>query len=77
MRFIRKIETARLVGWHPSHLMRKARAGEFVQPVQLGPNSVAFVADEVERWMQDRADARAVTSAQNELDDRADKREVG
>ena len=58
MRFIRKLDTAARVGWHPSHLMRKARAGEFPQPIQLGPNSVAFVLEEVEAWMKARADAR-------------------
>ncbi len=62
MRFIRKLVTADKVGWHPSHLMRKARAGEFPAPIQLGPNSVAFVADEVDEWMQARADARATSS---------------
>ena len=63
MRFIRKLEAAKRVGWHPSHLMRKARAGEFPAPVQLGPNSVAFVADEVDEWMQARADARPTSGA--------------
>ncbi len=58
MHFIRKLEAAKRVGWHPSHLMRKARAGEFPAPVQLGPNSVAFVLEEVESWMKARADAR-------------------
>lgn len=58
MRFIRKLDTAARVGWHPSHLMRKARAGDFPQPIQLGPNSIAFVEEEVEAWLQERADAR-------------------
>lgn len=63
MRFIRKLETAKRVGWHPSHLMRKARAGEFPLPVKLGPNSVAFVEDEVEAWMEARAAKREAVRA--------------
>ena len=54
MNFIRKNQTAKKVGWHPSHLMRKVRAGEFPQPIQLGPNSVAFVEDEVLAWQKAR-----------------------
>ena len=66
MRFIRKIPTAKLVGWHPSHLMRKVRAGEFPQPVRLGTNSVAFVADEVLAWQEAKIaerDAKATEAA--------------
>lgn len=62
MRFIRKLEAAKRVGWHSSHVMRQARAGKFPKPVTLGPNSVAFVEDELEAWMQARADARATSS---------------
>ena len=54
MRFIRKIETAKRIGWHPSHLMRMAKAGKFPKPVALGPNSTAFVESEVLDWMKDR-----------------------
>ena len=61
MRFVRKLAVAQQVGWHPSHLMRKVRAGEFPQPVRLGPNSVAFVEDEVLAWMKERAEARQET----------------
>ena len=58
MRFIRKNPTAKQVGYHPSHVMRLVRAGKFPQPVRLGPNSVAFVEDEVEAWMKARVEAR-------------------
>ena len=64
MRFIRKIPTAKLVGWHPSHLMRKVRAGEFPQPVQLGTNSVAFVEDEVLAWQKARIAERDAKSSE-------------
>ena len=58
VRFIRKKEVAARVGWHPSHLMRMVRAGKFPQPVQLGPNSIAFVEEEVTAWMEARVAAR-------------------
>ena len=58
MRFLRKKTTAQRVGYHPSHVMRLVRAGQFPQPVQLGPNSIAFVEEEVDRWQQARVDAR-------------------
>ena len=38
--------------------MRLVRAGQFPQPVQLGPNSIAFVEEEVDRWQQARVEAR-------------------
>ena len=54
MRFTRKLEVARQVGWHPSHLMRMAKAGKFPKPIALGPNSTAFVESEVLDWMKSR-----------------------
>ncbi|HUS97965.1 MAG TPA: AlpA family phage regulatory protein [Hyphomicrobiaceae bacterium] len=58
MRFIRKIDAAKQVGWHPSHLMRMSRAGKFPKPVKIGANSVGFVEDEVEEWMRSRVAER-------------------
>ena len=55
MRFVRKLAVAQQVGWHPSHLMRMAKAGKFPKPVALGPNSTAFVESEVLDWMERRA----------------------
>lgn len=57
MNFLRKT-TAQRVGYHPSHVMRLVRAGRFPQPVQIGPNSIAFVEDEVEAWMKARVHER-------------------
>ena len=72
MRFLRKKTTARRVGYHPSHLMRLVRANQFPQPVQLGPNSIAFVEDEVEAWMQARVDERDDTAKSADDGDEAD-----
>ena len=68
MKFLRKRATAERVGFHPSHIMRLARAGKFPKPVILGPNSIAFVEEEVEAWQQERAKFRKAT----QTDERAE-----
>jgi len=57
-----KKEAAALVGWHPEHAMREARAGRFPKPIKTGTSSnsgVRFVADEIAAWISDRMKARA------------------
>ena len=58
IRLIRKKEAAERVGWHPVHLMRMAKAGKFPAAVQIGPNSIAFVEEEVNQWILDKMDER-------------------
>ena len=56
-----KRQAAAVVGWHPEHVMREARAGRFPKPIKLGPTSqhaVRFVADEVEQWLRQRIEER-------------------
>lgn len=48
-----------ILPWNPSTLWRKVKAGEFPQPVKLGPNSTAWVLDEVEAWLRERMEARS------------------
>lgn len=60
-RLLSKRQTAELVGFHPEHVMRLARAGAFPQPIKLGaaPNcAVRFLADEVDAWIASRMAAR-------------------
>ncbi len=52
-----KRETAARLGFHPEHLMRLARAGQFPRPIKTGSSAncaVRFVADEVEGWIAAR-----------------------
>jgi predicted DNA-binding transcriptional regulator AlpA len=52
-----KREVAALVGFHPEHVMRLARAGEFPRPIKLGGTTncaVRFVAEEVDAWIAAR-----------------------
>jgi predicted DNA-binding transcriptional regulator AlpA len=61
-RLLSKRETAEIVGFHPEHLMRLARAGEFPQPIKLGAATncaVRFIAEEVDAWIAARLAARA------------------
>lgn len=60
MKYIRKYPTSDKVGFHHVHMMRKANDpnDDFPGAVHIGPNSVAFVEEEIEAWMQRRADER-------------------
>ncbi len=54
MKFIRRKDAAKLVGFTPTHIMRLAKAGDFPTPIQIGENSVAFLEIEVIQWMEER-----------------------
>lgn len=41
-----------------STLLRRVAAGEFPRPVKLGPNSIAWPADDVRAWASARIAAR-------------------
>ncbi|MGY8813043.1 MAG: helix-turn-helix transcriptional regulator [Pseudomonadales bacterium] len=43
-----------LVGLSKSQIYRLIRAGEFPTPVRIGANSVAWSADRVNTWIQDK-----------------------
>jgi predicted DNA-binding transcriptional regulator AlpA len=44
------------VGYHPVHMLRKARDPEddFPAPIQIGPNAIAFDAAEIDAWIERR-----------------------
>lgn len=56
-RFIRRKEVQHRTGLSNTTIWRKYRAGEFPQPRQLGPNSVAWLESEVDAWINERAKA--------------------
>jgi len=52
-----KRDVAALVGFHPEHVMRLARAGRFPRPIKLGGATncaVRFVTEEVDAWIAAR-----------------------
>ncbi len=54
MRFLRIDEVIGKVGLSRPTIWRLERAGEFPRRRQLGQNSVGWVEEEVEEWMQSR-----------------------
>ncbi len=58
MRILSKRQLKELVLYSPQHVARLEKAGEFPKRVQLGPNRVGWVEEEVLDWLQSRLDRR-------------------
>jgi prophage regulatory protein len=48
------------IPWTNKHLITLEKRGDFPRRVQLGSNTVAWVADEVDGYVADRVSAREV-----------------
>jgi prophage regulatory protein len=46
------------IRWSRQHALVQEKRGKFPQRVRLGPNSIAWREDEIERWLQERSAAR-------------------
>lgn len=60
MRILSKPQLKELVLYSPQHVARLEKAGQFPKRVQLGPNRVGWVEDEVLDWLQSRMDSREI-----------------
>lgn len=60
MRMLSKRLLKELVLYSPQHIAREEKAGLFPLRVQLGPNRVGWVEEEVLNWLQKRLDCREV-----------------
>ena len=60
MRILSKRQLKELVLYSPQHVARLEAAGKFPKRVQLGPNRVGWVEDEVLDWLRMRIDRREV-----------------
>ncbi|GAB5445496.1 MAG: hypothetical protein Gyms2KO_03690 [Gymnodinialimonas sp.] len=60
MRMLSKRQLKELVLYSPQHIARLEKAGLFPLRVQLGPNRVGWVEEEVHNWLQKRLDCREV-----------------
>ncbi len=60
MRILSKRQLKELVLYSPQHVARLEKAGKFPTRVQLGPNRVGWVEDEVLDWLQSRLDGREI-----------------
>ena len=58
MRILSKRQLKELVLYSPQHVARLEKAGTFPKRIQLGPNRVGWVEDEVLDWLQKRLDRR-------------------
>ena len=58
MRILSKRQLKELVLYSPQHVARLEAAGQFPKRVQLGPNRVGWVEDEILNWLQQRIDLR-------------------
>ena len=46
------------ITWSRTHVDREEKAGRFPQRVQLGPNSIGWVEEEIDQWLAERARGR-------------------
>ncbi|WP_341271323.1 helix-turn-helix transcriptional regulator [Pseudaestuariivita atlantica] len=58
MRILSKRELKELVLYSPQHVARLEKAGQFPKRVQLGPNRVGWIEDEVLDWLRIRVELR-------------------
>ena len=58
MRILSKRDVKALVLYSPQHIARLEKAGQFPKRIQLGPNRVGWIEDEVLDWLQTRIDRR-------------------
>ena len=61
MRILSKRQLKELVLYSPQHIARLEKAGKFPKRVQIGPNRVGWVEEEVLDWLQQRLDCRRKT----------------
>ncbi|WP_417519798.1 helix-turn-helix transcriptional regulator [Minwuia sp.] len=58
MRILSKRQLKELVLYSPQHVARLEKAGKFPRRVQIGPNRVGWVEEEVLDWLQERLNSR-------------------
>lgn len=63
MQFLTVRQAAKLVGYHPVHVMRLVKAGRFPKPVKLNDFAVRFVDEEIDLYMQERIAERDAKAA--------------
>lgn len=58
MRLLSKRQLKEMVLYSPQHIARLEKAGKFPKRVQIGPNRVGWVEEEVLDWLRERLDRR-------------------
>ena len=62
MTLVDKKGLRKIVPFSPQHIARLERAGRFPKRIRLGPNRVAWLLSEVEKWIEDRVAASRETN---------------
>jgi len=58
MRILRQRHVCERVGYSPMHIWRLEKAGRFPRRLKLGPNSVGWLAEEIDDWIKARVAER-------------------
>ena len=61
MKLLDRQQLREKVPYHPVHIRRLEKAGQFPLRVQVGPNRVGWIEDEVDAWIAERAAKRDET----------------
>ena len=56
--FIRFPEVIKRTGYRRTSIYEKIAEGTFPAPIKLGPRAVAWVSEEIEKWMDERVAER-------------------
>ena len=56
--FIRLLEVIKRTGYRRTSIYEKIAEGTFPAPIKLGPRAVAWVSEEIEKWMDERVAER-------------------
>ncbi len=57
-KLLSKRQLKEIVLYSPQHIARLEKAGQFPKRVQLGPNRVGWVEEEVMEWLDDKISQR-------------------
>ena len=57
-KFIRLPEVIRRTGYKRTSIYEKISEGTFPAPIKLGPRAIAWVSEEIEKWMDERVAER-------------------
>lgn len=57
-RFIRLPEVINRTGYRRTSIYEKISEGTFPAPIKLGPRAVAWVSEEIDKWMDERVAER-------------------
>jgi prophage regulatory protein len=64
MHVLRIKHVSERVDYHPAHIRRLVKAGQFPAPIQLSPNRVAWIEAEIDEWLEGKRRERDAASVE-------------